>query len=79
MGLRLFFLPNFSGATFIQGGMFIPDSRVVGCPARQVELWELTLPKVAIMILSKNLTKFDLLNFQTSKTSLTSFQNLQTF
>ena len=28
MGLRLFFLPNFLGATFIQGGMFIPDSRV---------------------------------------------------
>ena len=30
MGLRLFFLPNFPGATFIQGDMFIPDSRVVG-------------------------------------------------
>ena len=29
MGLRLFFLPNFPGATFIKGGMFIPDSRVV--------------------------------------------------
>ena len=29
MGLRLFFLPNFPGAMFIQGGMFIPDSRVV--------------------------------------------------
>ena len=28
MGLRLFFLPNFPGATFIQGGTFIPDSRV---------------------------------------------------
>ena len=28
MGLRLFFLPNLPGATFIQGGMFIPDSRV---------------------------------------------------
>jgi hypothetical protein len=28
MGLRLFFLPNFLGATFIQGAMFIPDSRV---------------------------------------------------
>ena len=27
MGLRLFFLPNFPGATFIQGGTFIPDSR----------------------------------------------------
>ena len=26
MGLRLFFLPNFPGATFIQGGTFIPDS-----------------------------------------------------
>ena len=30
MGLRLFFLPNFPGDTFIQGGTFIPDSRVVG-------------------------------------------------
>ena len=29
MGLRLFFLPNFPGATFIQGATFIPDSRVV--------------------------------------------------
>jgi hypothetical protein len=30
MGLRLFFFPNFSGATFIQGATFIPvpDSRV---------------------------------------------------
>ena len=28
MGLRLFFLPNYPGATFIQGAMFIPDSRV---------------------------------------------------
>ena len=28
MGLRLFFLPNFPGDTFIQGGTFIPDSRV---------------------------------------------------
>jgi hypothetical protein len=26
MGLHLFFLPNFLGATFIQGGTFIPDS-----------------------------------------------------
>jgi hypothetical protein len=29
MGLRLFFLPKFPGATFIQGGTFIPDSRAV--------------------------------------------------
>ena len=29
MELRLFFLPNFPGATFIQGATFIPDSRVV--------------------------------------------------
>ena len=28
MGLRLFFLPNFPGATFIQEAKFIPDSRV---------------------------------------------------
>ena len=28
MGLRLFFLPTFPGAMFIQGAMFIPDSRV---------------------------------------------------
>ena len=28
MGLCLFFLPNFPGATFILGAMFIPDSRV---------------------------------------------------
>ena len=28
MGLRLFFLPNFPAATFIQGATFIPDSRV---------------------------------------------------
>ena len=27
-GLRLLFLPNVPGATFIQGGTFIPDSRV---------------------------------------------------
>ena len=27
MGLCLFFLLNFPGATFIQGAMFIPDSR----------------------------------------------------
>ena len=30
MGLRLYFLPNFPGATLIQWGMFIPDSRVRG-------------------------------------------------
>ena len=29
MGLRLFFLANFPGATFIQGATFIPDSRVI--------------------------------------------------
>ena len=29
MGLSLFFLPNFPGATCIQGATFIPDSRVV--------------------------------------------------
>ena len=29
MGLQLFFLPNVPGAMFIQGGTFIPDSRVV--------------------------------------------------
>ena len=29
MGLCLFFLPNFPGATFIQGATFIPESRVV--------------------------------------------------
>ena len=28
MGLRLFFLPHFPGARFIQGDTFIPDSRV---------------------------------------------------
>ena len=28
MGLRLFFLQNFQGTTFIQGVMFIPDSRL---------------------------------------------------
>ena len=28
MGLHLFFLPNFPGATFIQGSTFISDSRV---------------------------------------------------
>ena len=28
-GLCLLFLPNVPGATFIQGGMLIPDSRVV--------------------------------------------------
>ena len=28
MGLCFFFLPNISGATFIQGATFIPDSRV---------------------------------------------------
>ena len=29
MGLCLFFLPHFPAATFIQGAMFIPDSRVI--------------------------------------------------
>ena len=29
MGLCLFFLPNFPGSIFIQGGIFIPDSRVI--------------------------------------------------
>ena len=29
MGLLLFFLSNFPGAMFIQGGTFIPDSRVL--------------------------------------------------
>jgi hypothetical protein len=28
MGMCLFFFQNFPGATFIQGDMFIPDSRV---------------------------------------------------
>ena len=28
MGLRLFFLPNYPRATFIQGATFIPDSIV---------------------------------------------------
>ena len=28
MGLRLFFLPNFPGAMFIQGATFIQDCRV---------------------------------------------------
>jgi len=27
MGLRLFFLTNFPGATFIQGATFFPDSK----------------------------------------------------
>ena len=27
-GLCLLFLPNVTGATFIQGGIFIPESRV---------------------------------------------------
>ena len=35
MGLRLFFLPNFPGATFIQGATFIPDSRVYELPIDQ--------------------------------------------
>ena len=34
MGLRLFFLPNFPGATFIQRSTFIPDSRV------NVQFWK---------------------------------------
>ena len=29
MGLRLFFLPTFPGAMFIQEATFIPDSRVL--------------------------------------------------
>ena len=29
-GLRLLFLPNVPGATFIQGGTSIPESRVIG-------------------------------------------------
>ena len=35
MGLCLFFLPNFPGATFIQGGTFIPDSRVISRTANE--------------------------------------------
>ena len=38
MGLRLFFLPNFPGATFIQGGTFYPDSRVTTMTLRQPSL-----------------------------------------
>ena len=34
MGLCLLFLPNFPGATFIQGGTFIPESRVT---SRQIQ------------------------------------------
>ena len=30
-GAMFIVLPNVPGATFIQGGMFIPDSRVVKC------------------------------------------------
>ena len=30
-GLCLLFFPNVPGAMFIQGGTFIPDSRVMGC------------------------------------------------
>ena len=36
-GLCLLFLPNVPGATFIQGGTFIPDSRVADAqPKKQV-------------------------------------------
>ena len=38
MGLCLFFLPNFTGATFIQGGTFIPDSRVKSSVYRLVRI-----------------------------------------
>ena len=36
MGLRLFFLPTFPGAMFIQGGTFIPDYRI----EKPLNLWE---------------------------------------
>ena len=36
MGLRLFFLPNFPGAMFIQGATLIPDSRVCFKPKAQL-------------------------------------------
>ena len=38
MGLRLFFLPNFPGATFIQGATFISESRVSGRSRSQKNL-----------------------------------------
>ena len=41
MGLCLFFLPNFPWATFIQGAMFIPDSRIVICVKLFVCFWRL--------------------------------------
>ena len=46
MGLCLFFWPNFPGATFIQGGTLIPDSRVSNTkrkPAKTAksELWNI--------------------------------------
>ena len=41
MGLRLFFLPNFPGTTFIQGATFIPDSRVVTWGVEKYKLSDL--------------------------------------
>ena len=35
-GLRLLFLPNVPGAMFIQGGTFIPDSRVIQANGRLI-------------------------------------------
>ena len=39
MGLCLLFLPNFPGATFIQGGTFIPDSRVCKFKNALIPVW----------------------------------------
>ena len=49
MGLRLFFLPNFPGAMFIQGGTFIPESRVT--ETKQTSLvQELTMISIAYKV-----------------------------
>ena len=41
MGLRLFLLPNFPGATFIQGGTFITESRVYSGLNTNEKFWRL--------------------------------------
>ena len=42
-GLCLLFLPNVPGATVIQGGTFIPDSRVVSAETILFRIWPYVL------------------------------------
>ena len=52
MGLRLFFLPNFPGATFIQGATYIPDSRATSKSSNNVKYskWNFLIQNVTNLL-----------------------------